>query len=274
MKKTLYLLATLLFMATAKGQTKTSVDTLQCHIIGFSAGLQAPLGGSNSMGYENVGMKDLYEGPYLNFGVEWDFLFRNGWMLSLDGDLWFGSKYNSNNLNLRTQRMGDVFNSNGRIMAWNGTDGVVSAYNRSLAVRPGIAKIIHILPNDPNSGLIIKLSGGWFMQKTVFTQDMSESVVYQLEDGYRELYDHLRNGAILTESIGFTYMSNYRTYINVKVAFEFSQCLSWSSRPYIIDNLAGLNGKDRSCYLDLMFGVKLSWLFPITGRTSYDYYYY
>ena len=36
----------------------------------------------------------------------------------------------------------------------------------------------------------------------------------------------------------------------------------------------GLNGKDESRYFDLMGGVKLSWMFPFTGKTSYDYYYY
>ena len=261
-----------LLLNTAAGQVKLNVDTLQCHIVGFSAGLQVPLGGNNSLGLENGGMKDLYSGPYLNFGVEWGYLFRNGWMPTLEGDLWFG--VSNDNLQLRAERMGDVYNSHGYAMSWEGVDGVVTAYNRSLAVRPGVAKIFHVLPKDPNSGLLLKFSGGWWMQKTVFTQDMNEGEVAQLTDNYSKLYDHLRNGFMLTESIGFTYMSNYRTYINIKITFDISQCWSWSSRPYIIDNVMGLNGKDESRYFDLMFGLKLSWLFPITGRTSYDYYYY
>ena len=262
----------LILAGSINAQVKLNVDTLQCHIVGFSAGIQAPLGGTNSLGLEGGSMKDLYRGPYLDFGVEWDFLFRSGWMLTLDGDMWFG--YNSDNLNLRIERMGDIYNSQGSAMSRGGTDGVVTAYNRSLAVRPGIAKIYHILPKDPNSGLILKLSGGWWMQKTVFSQDMNESEVPQLTGQYQYLYDHLRNGIILTESIGFTYMSNLNTYINVKISFDISQCWSWASRPYTLDNVMGLNGKDESRYFDLMFGIKLSWLFPITGRTSYDYYYY
>ena len=35
-----------------------------------------------------------------------------------------------------------------------------------------------------------------------------------------------------------------------------------------------LNGKDNSRYIDHLVGLKLTWMFPITGRTSYDYYYY
>jgi hypothetical protein len=36
----------------------------------------------------------------------------------------------------------------------------------------------------------------------------------------------------------------------------------------------GLNGKDNNRYLDFMVGLKLTWMFPLTGKTSYDYYYY
>ena len=159
-------------------------------------------------------------------------------------------------------------------MSWGGTDGVVTMYNRGLSLRPGLARVFYILPKNPNSGLLVKLSGGWFMQKTAHSQDMNESMVPQVNDAYGRLYDHLRNGVMLTQSIGFLYMSNYINYVNFKVELFATECWSWSSRPYVIDNVMGLNGKDESRYFDLMVGLKLSWLFPLTGRTSYDYYYY
>ncbi|MBO4586810.1 MAG: hypothetical protein J5677_03210 [Bacteroidales bacterium] len=256
----------------AMGQEKRGIDTLQCHIVGVSFGVVTPVGGSNSLGLTNGNMRDLYDGPYLNFAFEWDYKFKSNWMLSLDGDLWFG--YNSDNLRLRAERMGDIFTSQGYLMSWNGTDGVVTMYNRGFAVRPGVAKIITMFKKNPDSGLLLKLSGGWFMQKTVHTQDMNENLVPQLGDDYMKMYDHLRNGVIVTESIGFLFMSNRSTYVNVKVMLDFSQCWSWSTRPYTLDNVMGLNGKDKSRYFDLMVGLKLAWLFPFTGKTSYDYYYY
>lgn len=112
------------------------------------------------------------------------------------------------------------------------------------------------------------------MQKTVFTQDMNETSIPQLNGDYAGLYDHLRNGVIITESIGFAYMHNHNSYINFKITFDLSQCFSWSSRPYTIDKVMGLNGKDNNTYFDMILGMKLSWMFPLTGRTSYDYYYY
>lgn len=271
-KNWILLLATLLWQLPTMAQEKLSVDTLQCHMVGFSVGAQMPLDGSNSGGMPGGSMKDLYQGPYLDFCLEWAYIFASGWMLTLDGDLWFG--YNSNNLQLRMERMGDIFSSQGYLISPNGVDGAVTMYNRGLAARPGVAHIFRVLPRNPNSGIILKLSGGWFMQKTVNTQDMNESPVAQTSDQYMKLYDHYRNGAIVTESIGFLYMSNQSNYLNFKFTLDFSQCISWSSRPYTIDKVMGLNGKDSNRYFDMMLGVKLAWLFPFTGRTSYDYYYY
>jgi hypothetical protein len=150
----------------------------------------------------------------------------------------------------------------------------VTLYNRGFAVRPGVAKIIPLFRKNPDSGILIKLSGGWFMQKTINTQDMNEAEVPQLNEKLMKLYDHLRNGVLLTQSVGFIFMSNRSTYVNFKVTFDLTECVSWSSRPYIIDNVMGLNGKDNNTYFDLMAGLKLSWMFPFTGKTTYDYYYY
>ena len=257
---------------SATAQVKLSVDTLECNMVNFSAGILTPADGSNSLGLTGGNMRDLYKSPYLDFSIEWAYKYRSGWLVDLVGDLWFG--ISDDNLQNREERMGSVFTDGGIAMSWGGYDGVVTAYNRALSLRPGVGKIIQLMPKNPNSGLLLKVNGGWFFQKTIFTQDFTQSPVPQLHGDYAKLYDHLRNGVMLTESVGFLYMSNYITYVNFKITFEVSQCFSWSSRPYQIDNLMGLNGKDHSRYFDLLYGVRLTWMFPFTGKTTYDYYYY
>lgn len=273
MQKKLTILCLLATMATgATAQVKLSVDTLECHIIGFTFGALMPGGGSASSGMTGGNTADLYKGPFLDFSLGCDYKYKSNWMVTLDGDLWFG--YNSDNLEDRAQRMGDIYTPGGYLLSWGGYDGEVQAYNRSLAVRVGVAKILPVIKNNPNSGIMFKLSGGWMMQKTVFNQDYTQSPVPQLNGNYAKLYDHLRNGALLTESVGFIFMSNMSTYVNFKVSFDVSQCISWSSRSYQIDNVMGLNGKDSNRYFDLMYGVRLTWMFPLMGKTTYDYYYY
>ena len=261
--------------AVASGQVKLSPDTLECHIVGFSAGVLLPGTGSNSLGLAGGNMRDLYKTPYVDFALEWSYKYRVDdvdLLAGVDADIWFGAT--SDNLQDRVERLGNVFNPGETSMGINGEDGVVTAYNRALALRPGIGSFIPVLPKNPNSGLLLKLSAGWFMQKTIFYQDFNHPQVYQLSGDYAKLYDHLRNGVMLTESVGFLFMSNLSTYVNFKITFDVSQCWSWSSRPWQIDNVMGLNGKDRSRYFDLMYGLRLTWMFPFTGKTTYDYYYY
>lgn len=256
----------------AHGQVKLHADTLECHIVSFSAGVMFPGTGSNSQGLTGGNMSELYYSPYLDFALEWSYKYNIDWLVGLDADIWIGMS--GDNLVNRVERMGSVFNPGETSMAVNGEDGVVTAYNRALALRPGLGKIIRVLPKNPNSGILLKLSGGWFMQKTIFHQDFNHPQVYQLSGGYEKLYDHMRNGVMLTESVGFLFMSNHSTYANFKVTFDVSQCWSWSSRPWQIDNIMGLNGKDGSRYFDMMYSLRLTWMFPFTGKTTYDYYYY
>ena len=231
-----------------------------------------PGAGNNSQGRTGGNMGDLYGWPYLDFAIEWNYKWQSGWLAGLDADIWFGM--NGDNLEGRVERMGNVFNPGETSMAVNGEDGVITAYNRALALRPSVGRIVQLLPKNPNSGLLLKVSGGWFMQKTIFHQDFNHPQVYALNGDYAKLYDHLRNGLMLTESVGFIYMSNYLTYVNFKITFDISQCWSWSSRPWQIDNTMGLNGKDNSRYFDLLYGIRITWMFPFTGKTTYDYYYY
>lgn len=273
MLKRLTIIVLLMGVALGAGaQVKLSVDTLECHVISFGVGALMPGFGSASSGIEGGNMADLYKGPYLNFELSCDYKYKSGWMVTLDADMVFGS--NSDNLQQRRERLGDICAPNGYMLDWGGTDGQVMSYNRSLSTRIGIARILPVIKGNPNSGIFLKLSGGWFMQKTVFNQEYYNNPVPQISKDYARMYDHLRNGAILTESVGFLFMSNLSTYVNFRISFDISQCVSWSSRPYQLDNVMGLNGKDNNTYFDLLYGVRLSWMFPLMGKTTYDYYYY
>ena len=255
-----------------QAQVKYTPDTLECHVIGFSVGAIMPGSGSASEGAEFGNMKDMYAGPYMDYAIGCEYKYKSNWMVTLDGDLWIGMS--GNNVKYLTERYGHLYTPEGYLLCGSGYDGGVQFYNRGLAVKAGVGKILPIIPKNPNSGLLLKASGGWAMQKTVISQDIHEVPVASVNGQYAKLYDHLRNGVILTEAIGFYYMHNYSSYINFKITFEVSQFISWSSRPYIIDNKMGLNGKDNNRYFDLMYGLKLTWMFPLMGKTTYDYYYY
>ena len=63
-------------------------------------------------------------------------------------------------------------------------------------------------------------------------------------------------------------------YANVYLTFEVSQVWSRSTRQYMIDYYLGLQGKDNNRYFDLLYSIKLCWMFPLKGKTAHDYYFY
>ncbi len=273
------LLSGLLLMAahgTANAQLDLTLDTFACPIVGFNAGLMMP----SSLSFEtapdgtrsqNATMSSLYKPPYLSFGIEGFYKFKSNWLLSVEGNLWFG--LNSDNLNHRIERMGSVFTRDSIVVGGNGTDAVVTCYNRGLGFKGGVGKIFPLNPaKNPNSGILARLNVGYMRQQTIFMANSERAP--QVTDDYALLYDHQRHGVMLGEAVGYWFMSNRSDLANVYVTFEVTQCWNWSTRDYQIDNYLGLNGKDNHRYFDMFYTVKVSWMFPLKGKPDHDYYFY
>ena len=247
---------------------------MQCHIVGVNFSTIFPSkGGSFATAPDGSksrtgSMFDLYKLPFLNFGINAIYKYKSNWLVFVDGDFFFGS----DNLKNRDKRLSNIFTRDSIIIGTNGTDAVVTCYNRGFSVKAGLGKIIKVSNKNPNSGILLKLSGGWIQQQTIFK--LNEVKAPQLEGDYARLYDHQRMGGVLTESIGYWFMSNDLNLFNFYVTFELSQCWMSSTREYVIDNMMGLHGADNNRYFDLTYAIKFCWMFPLKGKTSYDYYYY
>lgn len=256
----------LLLFVSAHGQVKLTQDTIEAPYIGFNFGTMFP---SKTFSSAN-GMYDLYKAPFLNFGLDFGYKFKSNWLLSTEGDLVFGN----DNLKNRHERMPAVFSNdvNPIVIGTNGTDANVTFYNRALTFRAGGGKIFPISKRNPNSGIVARMFGGVWQQKTIYV--CNDVNAPQLQGDYARLYDHKRLGFTLTESIGLWYMSNNSNIVNCYIAFEITQCWNHSVRDYVIDEYIGLNGPDNTKYFDLIYGIKICWMFPLKGKTAYDYYLY
>ena len=261
--------------ATANAQDAPKLDTMECHIVGFNVGVKMPSerfsfgtapDGTTS---QRATMASLYPGAYMDYGINSFYKYRRGWLVSVDGNVWFGS----NNLLYRKERMGSVYTHDSIIIGANGTDASVTCYNRGFSLQGGVGKIFVVAPKqNPNSGILARLSAGYMRQQTVFMVNNEHAP--QVEGDYGLLYDHQRHGLILTESLGYWFMSNNANLLNLYVSFDISQCWSWSTRDYVIDDYLGLHGKDNNRYFDLVYSIKLCWMFPLKGKPSQEYYYY
>lgn len=269
-------LTSLLLLLTLgmKAQVITHVDTLECSIVGFNVGVKTP---SNRCSFASLDgehskegiMHDLYKPPYMEFGMSYMYKFISNWLLFVDANFMFGN----NNLTQRQERLGLYTNDDiSIIIGTNGTDANVTCYNRGLSLQGGIGRIFNVNEKNPNSGILAKIGGGWMQNQTIFFKNDVEAP--QIDGDYSRLYDQQRRGFMLTESIGYIFMSNHENLMNFSVSFEVSQCWSHSTRDFVIDNVMGLCGPDNNRYFDMLYTIKLCWMFPLTGRPAYDYYFY
>ncbi|MCR4827904.1 MAG: hypothetical protein K5864_00390 [Bacteroidales bacterium] len=267
MKRNILLIIIALGMALpATAQMKFTQDTLKCPLVGFNFGTVFPSAKLSSDG----GMYDLYKAPYLNFGLDFGYKFKSNWMVELDGNLMFGS----DNLKNREARMGDLYTNDHTpiIIGTNGTDAEVTCHNRALMLRVGGGRIFKVNSRNPNSGIVGRAYVGLLQQKTIFAKNAVNAP--QIDGDYSRLYDHKRRGLMLTESVGYWFMSNKANLVNLYVAFEVTECWTSPTRNYEIDYLMGLQGKDENSYFDLLYTLKVCWMFPLKGKTAYDLYYY
>lgn len=279
-EKIFYRIAALVVVAimavpTAYSQNAPKLDTLECHIVGFNVGVKMPserysfgtaVDGSTS---QRATMASLYKGPYLDYGINAMYKYKSNWLVTLDGNMWFGG----NNLLYRKERMGSIYTHDSIVIGSGGTDAAITANNRGFSLQVGLGKIFPVVPHkNPNSGILARISGGYMRQQTIFMPNQEHAP--QVEGDYALLYDHQRHGAILTESVGYWFMSSNANLLNLYVSFDISQCWSWSTRDYVIDDYLGIHGKDNNRYFDLVYSIKLCWMFPLTGKASQEYYYY
>lgn len=265
MKHFKYLILLLLTVSALSGCCfAQKADTMQCFAIGFNF---APMvtTGERVMG---TGQKtELLKNPFLNFGVDVMYKLKSNWVFGIEGDLYFGN----DNLKNREERLSHMY-ANGAVIGSGGGDAGVEAYNRGLSFIGSVGKIIPLSKKNPNSGLFCSLGAGFTQSQIIYSVQAEEAP--QLDGDYANLYDHQQRGPILTESLGYWFMSNDKVYLNFMLTFEVQQHFTHSTRDYVIDNYMGISGKDDNRYFTPIYMLKFVWMFPLTGKTTQEYYYY
>lgn len=256
-------------------QTDTKKDTIECHIVGFNVGLKTP---SNRMSFgitpdgqhvKDATMHSLYKGPFLDYGINALYKYKSNWLVTIDGNLWMGQ----DNLKNRMESLGSVYSRDSIVIGAGGSDADETCFNRGFSVMGGVGKIFPLDPSrNPNSGIMARVNAGYMLQQTIFMDNRSTSP--QLEGDLGLLYDHQRQGLLLGQSIGYWFMSNSANLFNFYVELGVQQCWSWSTRDYVIDYNIGLRGPDNNRYFDLLYTLKLCWMFPLTGKQSHEYHYF
>jgi len=159
--------------------------------------------------------------------------------------------------NLRTEA-GEIIDNNGQI-------ATVWIQQRGYTLSLSAGRIFPVFGSNPNSGILFKVGGGFIQHKIRYEHQVNE--ISQLEGDYLKGYDRLTNGLMLSQFLGYHYMSNNRLS-NFYFGLELIQGFTRGRRNINFDT--GL--RDDEDRFDMLYGLRLAWIIPIYKRAPQVYY--
>lgn len=195
-----------------------------------------------------------------NIGFSVSRKFKSNYSLGLEGSFIFGNKVNDRSM-LRGMTTG-----NGVIVDQDGDPAAILLFERGYTVIAFAGKLIPIVGPNPNSGMLLKLGGGYMRHKLLI--ESQNNVVPALEGGYLKGYDRLAAGPMAMFFAGYQHLSNNR-FINFMIGFELNIGFTQSLRPYYFDT----GRVDEGTHFDGLNGLRFGWTLPIyKARDDRQYY--
>lgn len=190
-----------------------------------------------------------------------DYKTRKQWLFGVNGSYFFGKE-------LREKGIFDsIVTSDGNIINRNGEFADIRVYERGFTISATAGRMFAFKKPNPNSGITVNIGLG-FIQHKIRIETIGNNVP-QLSTEYKKGYDRLTNGLLLSENIGYMYLSNNRI-VNLYFGFECMQGFTQSRRSYDYD----LMKRDTKKRLDILYGVKIAWILPLYKKAPQEFYIY
>jgi hypothetical protein len=199
----------------------------------------------------------------LNMGVGGSYWFktRSNWMLSADFSYFSGNKFKEDSILRGVQ---DEF---GYFINSYGEQREVTYYERGYYAGLRGGKLFPVIGPNKNSGIMVTGSVGFLEYKTFFRQE--ENNIPVITDDYAKMFDYLTNGLALNQFIGYLHLDDKQP-LNFYAGFEFYQAWTRCRRDFLY-NLQGPENKNR---FDMLFGIRVGWIFPVNKKATGTYYYF
>lgn len=199
-------------------------------------------------------------GANSNLGFSASVKFKNNFSLGLEGGYLFGNKVNERNV------LREMTTTNGVVVNQDGDPANILFFERGYTVMAFAGKVIPIAGPNPNSGILLKLGGGYLAHKLLIQHQ--NDVLPALEGDYLKGYDRLSAGPVGMFFAGYQHLGNNR-FINFIVGFELQVAFTRSLRPYNFDS----GRADNDTHVDGLSGLRAGWTFPIyKTRDNREYY--
>jgi hypothetical protein len=204
-------------------------------------------------------LKDRF-GLSSSIGIAFEYKMKSQLSVGIDGAFIFG-----NNIK-ETSMLDGLRTSNGDIIDADGNISNILIFERGFTTSFNIGYLLTWNKPNPNSGIFIRMGFGFIQHKIRI--EHQNNAIPALEGDYLKGYDRLTNGFLLTEFIGYRYLSN-RRLLNFFAGIEFNQGFTQNRRDYNYD----LMGPDNTKRIDLLSGIRFGWILPLYKQAPQEYYY-
>lgn len=180
---------------------------------------------------------------------------KSNWMFGPKIDFLLGNniKEDSFLINL-TDDDGSLLNQDGQPVG-------ISTYERGYLIGIQGSKIINISKTNSDNGILITTTAG-FMQHKINLFDR-ERTIPQLRRDYKKGYDRLTNGMFVEQYVGYNYFAK-DGLINFHIGLNVTAGFTEGRRDYLFD----VQRPDTDSRLDILFGIRAGWYFPIFKHKS------
>ncbi len=217
-------------------------------VLGLDYGFQLPAGDlSDRFG------TSFKVGGHLSFLPE-----SSSWQYKLNGAFFFGNNVKEDVLSL-------LRTNEGFIIGNDRSPADIQLRQRGIYLGLGVARVFPFSEQDPRTGFLVELSGG-FLQHRIRIQDDPQRSVPALLDDFKKGYDRLSNGLYSSQFLGYQQMSGK---VNFYIGIEAVQAFTQNRRNFNYDTQM-LDDQQR---LDIMLGLKVGWILPFFLGDGSDIYY-
>lgn len=195
-----------------------------------------------------------------NLGLSAAVKFTSNYQIGLEFGFIFGNQV------IERSMLSQITTSNGVIVNQDGKPAGILLFERGYTVMAVGGKLIPVAGPNPNSGILLKLGGGYMRHKVLIQSQ--DDVVPALEGEYLKGYDRLTAGPVAMVYAGYQHLSNNR-YLNFSIGFEMDLAFTQSLRPYDFDR----GRADTGGRFDGLNGIRFGWILPIYhARDDRQYY--
>ncbi len=189
-----------------------------------------------------------------------DFKTKYNWMIGVNGSYIFGKT-------VKESLFDSIASPNGSIIDKLGGFSDVRLYERGFTTSITLGRMFPFKKPNPNSGIVFNIGLG-FIQHKIRIETIGNNVP-QLSKEYKKGYDRLSNGFLLSQNLGYMYLSNNRI-ANFYFGLECMQGFTQNRRSYNFDEMK----QDTEKRLDIFYGAKGSWILPLYKKAPKEFYTY